>query len=275
MAGRRSLTRIKVQVLLDQGLNGADVAGVLGISTTDGRLPQAAAGDRGRRALQAAIRLERDPGLLRPGPFDPSVCQQVRVRCSDVARGSVGGKVITRPQTKDVEHYLVPDGLKPNRGYLRRRLIEAGLKEDCCESCGLEDWRGGPISLALHHVNGDSGTTTAWRTSRSCARTATRRHPTSASRTTAGFADGPGEVVPGTFPQRSPPADYARPMRSHMLVTTVAVAALAIAGCGEDKEGSVNFEGSGTSTTGPPAARRRARPRPPRQPRARRWRRST
>lgn len=24
-----------------------------------------------------------------------------------------------------------------------------------CEKCGLDEWRGSPLSLALHHVNGD------------------------------------------------------------------------------------------------------------------------
>jgi plastocyanin len=39
-------------------------------------------------------------------------------------------------------------------------------------------------------------------------------------------------------------------MSSLKAVLAVAVVAVVIAGCGEDKEGSVNVEGSGTSTTG-------------------------
>ncbi len=38
---------------------------------------------------------------------------------------------------------------------LRRRLIAAGLKPDHCEECGLREWRGQPMPLALDHVNGD------------------------------------------------------------------------------------------------------------------------
>jgi hypothetical protein len=30
-----------------------------------------------------------------------------------------------------------------------------GLKNPRCERCGLTEWRGEPISLELHHVNGD------------------------------------------------------------------------------------------------------------------------
>ena len=38
---------------------------------------------------------------------------------------------------------------------MKGRLLEAGLKQDRCEECGLTEWRGRPLSLALHHANGD------------------------------------------------------------------------------------------------------------------------
>ncbi len=41
-----------------------------------------------------------------------------------------------------------------NRQHLQRRLIEAGLKQDRCEQCGVNEWQGQPITLALHHRNG-------------------------------------------------------------------------------------------------------------------------
>ena len=41
-----------------------------------------------------------------------------------------------------------------SRWNLKRRLIEAGLKEDRCERCGIVDWLEQPLSLALHHRNG-------------------------------------------------------------------------------------------------------------------------
>jgi hypothetical protein len=34
-------------------------------------------------------------------------------------------------------------------------LISAGLKANRCEVCGIEEWLGAPLSMALHHVNGD------------------------------------------------------------------------------------------------------------------------
>jgi 5-methylcytosine-specific restriction endonuclease McrA len=38
---------------------------------------------------------------------------------------------------------------------LKARLLKDGLKELRCEECGLSDWRDRPLSLELHHVNGD------------------------------------------------------------------------------------------------------------------------
>ncbi|MFL5894536.1 MAG: HNH endonuclease signature motif containing protein, partial [Thermoleophilaceae bacterium] len=50
---------------------------------------------------------------------------------------------------------LLVAGRKTHRWHLRRRLIALGLKENRCEVCGISDWLGKPLSLELHHVNGD------------------------------------------------------------------------------------------------------------------------
>ena len=39
---------------------------------------------------------------------------------------------------------------------LKKRLIEAGLKEDRCEECGIgNEWNGKPLTLQVHHINGN------------------------------------------------------------------------------------------------------------------------
>ncbi len=38
---------------------------------------------------------------------------------------------------------------------LKQRLIDEGLKEPCCESCGQSSWLDRPIPLELHHEDGD------------------------------------------------------------------------------------------------------------------------
>jgi 5-methylcytosine-specific restriction endonuclease McrA len=35
------------------------------------------------------------------------------------------------------------------------RLIRMGLKVNRCELCGLAEWRDAPLSIVLHHVNGN------------------------------------------------------------------------------------------------------------------------
>jgi hypothetical protein len=50
--------------------------------------------------------------------------------------------------------YLVA-GRRVNRYHLKRRLLAAGLKDERCESCGISEWLGAPLSMALHHINGD------------------------------------------------------------------------------------------------------------------------
>jgi 5-methylcytosine-specific restriction endonuclease McrA len=42
-----------------------------------------------------------------------------------------------------------------NRSHLKGRLLGEGLKQNRCEVCGLAEWLGRPLSMALHHVNGD------------------------------------------------------------------------------------------------------------------------
>ena len=38
---------------------------------------------------------------------------------------------------------------------LKRRLIQEGIKENKCECCGISEWNGRPLSLELHHIDGN------------------------------------------------------------------------------------------------------------------------
>jgi DNA-binding CsgD family transcriptional regulator len=62
------------------------------------------------------------------------------------------GDVVPRPHAMPLDELL---GGRRHRGHLKKRLIKLGLKRSECERCGIADWRGRPLSLALHHVNGD------------------------------------------------------------------------------------------------------------------------
>jgi hypothetical protein len=63
------------------------------------------------------------------------------------------GAILPRPQSMPLAELLA--GRKRSRNNIKRRLLGAGLKESKCEQCGISEWDSKPLSLALHHVNGD------------------------------------------------------------------------------------------------------------------------
>lgn len=64
------------------------------------------------------------------------------------------GAIRPRPRALPLEELLVA-GRPRQRHLIKARLITEGLKEGRCEECGLAAWQGEPLSLELHHVNGD------------------------------------------------------------------------------------------------------------------------
>ncbi len=59
-----------------------------------------------------------------------------------------------RPWVTPIENLLVT-GMRRSRSHVKARLLREGLKENRCETCGITEWRGRPLSMELHHVNGD------------------------------------------------------------------------------------------------------------------------
>jgi hypothetical protein len=51
--------------------------------------------------------------------------------------------------------YLEVDGLLSQAppGLVHRRPLQPTLER--CESCGISEWLGAPLTMALHHINGD------------------------------------------------------------------------------------------------------------------------
>jgi hypothetical protein len=143
-----------VQALLEAGLPGAAIARRLGISkstvsyhkrrlghTVDVRCNRRYDWEEVQRFYDGGHSIsdcEREFGFTRKTFMDA------------VARGAVA----TRPQCAPIERYLVK-GRHVNRTHLKSRLLAEGLKHNRCERCGLEEWLGEPLAMALHHVNGD------------------------------------------------------------------------------------------------------------------------
>ena len=61
------------------------------------------------------------------------------------------GDIKTRPAAMPLEELL---GAPRDRGHLKSRLSKEGLLAPRCAECGLGKWRGRPIALELHHING-------------------------------------------------------------------------------------------------------------------------
>jgi transposase len=64
------------------------------------------------------------------------------------------GAVVPRAHPMPLEALLVA-GTYRSRHNVKNRLLAEGVKQPTCEECGLREWRGRPLSMALHHVNGD------------------------------------------------------------------------------------------------------------------------
>ena len=74
-------------------------------------------------------------------------------------KGQGWSRGVRRPGTgfkkRPLEEILVENSPAISGAGIRRRLIAEGVKEERCEECGLQEWRGKPIGLQLDHVNGD------------------------------------------------------------------------------------------------------------------------
>jgi hypothetical protein len=68
------------------------------------------------------------------------------------------GKTILRPGLiKPVEEWLIvwDRNKQINTNTIKKALIKFGILEEKCSSCGLSEWLGKPITLEIHHKNGD------------------------------------------------------------------------------------------------------------------------
>jgi transposase-like protein len=63
------------------------------------------------------------------------------------------GAIVCRPKAMSLDELLI-NGPR-SRNNIKQRLIAAGLKNPRCENCGIARWRDRPLSLCLHHINGE------------------------------------------------------------------------------------------------------------------------
>lgn len=65
------------------------------------------------------------------------------------------GRRVSPRYALPLDQVLVRGRPCPATSTLKKRLFQEGLKERCCETCGIRTWLDKPISLELHHRNGD------------------------------------------------------------------------------------------------------------------------
>lgn len=147
------MTRERVAEFLRQGLTRREITDCLGLSKATvsyhaRRLGEPVDARFARRYDWAAIQAYYDEG------HTAAECRE-RFGCSipswqDARRRGV---LAVRPAAAPLNEWLAR-GRRVTRVHLKRRLLAAGLKENACERCGIADWRGAPLALCLHHING-------------------------------------------------------------------------------------------------------------------------
>ena len=147
-------TRQEVERLLADGLSQAEIARQLGVSKPTvcfhiRNIGIPAQAKLARRFDWDAIRRHYESGHS----FRDCMLQFGFSRnawADAVARGDI----VPRPRLEPLAQILAA-GRRRNRSHVKGRLLLAGLKDNSCEQCGLSEWQSRPISLELHHVNGD------------------------------------------------------------------------------------------------------------------------
>ena len=146
--------RERVRELLADGLTQREIADRLGVGKTTvnyhARRLHLPADDRfSQRYDWSAIRIAYEGGLSR------KQCIRKFGFSADAWHQAVKRRaILPRPAAVPIEELLVV-GRRTNRSHLKRRLLKEGLKENLCEICGITRWMGKPVSMQLHHLNGD------------------------------------------------------------------------------------------------------------------------
>jgi DNA-binding CsgD family transcriptional regulator len=151
--GAAKSTRERVRLLMAAGLNVTEISRVLGVSKSTvchhaRKLGVPARDKFANRYDWDAIQRYYDEGhsvrecRLKFGFANRSWNEAVK-----------RGDVVARPHGMPLDELLIRGAR--NRNNIKLRLLRAGIKSGDCEECGISQWRGRPLSLALHHINGD------------------------------------------------------------------------------------------------------------------------
>ena len=156
--GRRrapGVTRKAVAALLSSGLTITQVADSLGVTTSTVCYHARALGIHAERKYARRYNWVAIQEFYDQGHSITECCREFGFSKQTFHEAVRRGKLRSRPAAAPIDLYLVKGRRATSRHHLKRRLIADGLKEHRCEECGLTKWRGRPLSLSLHHRNGD------------------------------------------------------------------------------------------------------------------------
>ena len=149
------VTRDKVERLLAQGLSQNEVSRALGLSKSTIAYHCRKLGLRADARFARRYKWEEVQALIDEEGLSMSECLKRFGFCRETWAQAVSrGDIVPRPHCLSIEQLLVA-GRRRQRGHVKARLIREGLKQNRCEKCGITDWQGEPLSMELHHVNGD------------------------------------------------------------------------------------------------------------------------
>jgi predicted transcriptional regulator len=152
--GRRELSRHAVARLRSEGKSQAEIARALGLTTATVAYHFRTAG----QAPDSRFAKRYDWDEIQRA-YDDGLSVRECVERFGFNRASwyeavQRGDVVPRPPGLPIEELLCV-GKYRGRENLKKRLIAAGYKENRCERCGITEWQGKPLNMALHHINGD------------------------------------------------------------------------------------------------------------------------
>lgn len=150
----RTGTRAAVEELIGQGLPQAEIARRPGVSKPTVSFHARRIGVPARSSFARRYDWKKVREFYEAG-HSASECRREfgfgRNAWADAIRR---GAIYPRPRLEPLEAVLAA-GRARSRQHVKQRLLAAGKKPLVCEICGLSEWRGRPLSLELHHVNGD------------------------------------------------------------------------------------------------------------------------
>lgn len=146
--------RRAVANLLDQGLGIAEIARKLGVSKPTVCYHARKLGVPSRREFARRFDWGEISRVYESGVAMRECRRRFGFSSQAWADAVRRGDITPRSRLLPLDALLVV-GRRTNRTHLKGRLLAEGLKHNRCDQCGITEWQRKPLSMQLHHVNGD------------------------------------------------------------------------------------------------------------------------